>query len=154
MLRPLPLMLALSLAACSDGGSGPVDVIPAELAGTWVASPACRPACGFTFESVTNPADSVNFTAFGATTIFTLTPSGHFTFDPGLPTVGDAEGEMRLEPGVLVVQPTSEYPEKERIDYQLVVGRLRLNWRETVTYTLPDAEGPSTVRVRAVLQRP
>lgn len=155
MVRPLAFMLILGLAAaCSDGGSGPVDVIPVELAGTWIATPACRPDCGFTFESVTNAADSVNFTAFGATTTFTLTTSGDFTFDPGLPTVGDAEGEMRLEPGVLVVQPTSEFPEEERIDYQLVGGRLRLSWRETVTYTLPDAEGPSTVRVRAVLERP
>ena len=153
MLRPFAL-LALILAACSDGGSGPVDVIPAELAGMWVASPACRPECGFTFESVTNPADSVNFTTLGATTTFTLAQSGAFTFDPGLPTVGDAQGEMRLEPGVLVVQPTDEFPEEERIDYQLVAGRLRLSWRETVTYTLPDAEGPSAVRVRAVLHRP
>lgn len=154
MPRLTILVLATAMVACGGDGSGPSDVIPVELSGTWIASPACRPHCGFTFESVTNPADSVNFTAFNATTRFTLQRSGRFTFDPGLPGIDDAEGDMRVEPGVLVVEPTNEFPQEERIDYQLLSGRLHLRWRETVTYTLPGAEGPSTVRVRAVLERP
>lgn len=148
------LALALALPACGSDGSGPANTIPAELAATWTASPACRPQCGFTFISVANPADSLNFTALGAITRFTLNTSGGFTFDPGLPTIDGISGRMRLEPGTLVVQPTNEFPEEERIDYLLLTpDRLRLDWRETITYTLEPGQPAQTVHIRAVLER-
>ena len=45
---------AILVTACGDS-SGPAEVLPAALTGTWVASSSCSPACSFTLTSVEDP---------------------------------------------------------------------------------------------------
>src|SRR5690606_22255180 len=47
-LRALALLsLATFAAACDSDDVAPTDPVPEALAGTWVATPDCQPACAF-----------------------------------------------------------------------------------------------------------
>lgn len=151
--RAICTLVAAFFAACGGDGAGPAAELPAELVGTWEASPACVPDCGFTFTNATNAADSVNFTAaFGTTSRLTLNPSGTFTFSSGVPLTAPVAGRMELEGNELVVQASGEFPE-ERIRYSLQGGMLRLEWDETFSFDLDENGTDEDVRVRGVFER-
>jgi hypothetical protein len=108
----------LLLGGCGGDGTGPADVVPAALAATWVAEPACLPQCGFTLSSVANPADSINVTAYaGISTEITMTRQGTFLLRlrPGPDTASTAS--VRVEPGVLIV--TDAGGVTDTLDYTL-----------------------------------
>jgi hypothetical protein len=121
------LLTATTLSACGDS-SGPDDVLPAALAGTWIAEPGCLPNCGFTFESLLNPADTINATRFmGVTTEITMTRAGRFTlvFRPG--GEGGSSGSARTEGGMLIV--TDAGGVVDTIDYSVTASVLRIRFR-------------------------
>lgn len=144
--------LGSGLAACGGDGTGPTIEIPADLVGTWAASPACAPTCGFTFENAEDPADSTNFTALGVTSRFTLNAAGGFTFSAGVPTTVPIGGRMRVEGGSLVVEATGEF-EEERIAFTRSADLLGLTWQETYAFDLDDDGIAESVTVRGQFER-
>jgi hypothetical protein len=142
---------ALMVAACGgEGGTGPAEVIPAELAATWVAEPACLPECGFTLASAANPADSINVTAFvGLSTEITMTRDGTFRLRtrPGPDTASVAQ--VRAGAGVLVV--TDGAGAVDTLDYSLAGDYLHLRFRRHFTvfdFTGDGTPDPATARGR------
>ncbi|HSJ24526.1 MAG TPA: hypothetical protein VK929_07665 [Longimicrobiales bacterium] len=126
-------LVAVSTAmvmACGGDGTAPVDVIPAQLAGTWTAEPACLPHCGLTLASLADPADSVNITAFtGIATDVVLTRDGTFRLRsrPGPDTASVAA--VRAESGMLIV--TDADGQIDTLDYALSGQYLQLAFRRT-----------------------
>jgi hypothetical protein len=151
--RPAPfsmLMAAILLSACGDA-AGPEDVLPAALAGTWIAEPACLPNCGFTFESLLNPADTINATSFaGITTEVAMTRAGRFTlvFRPG--GEGGSTGTARVEGGLLIV--TDAGGVVDTIDYSVTAAVLQMRFRRPFPSFDFNGDGERDLAwVRAVL---
>lgn len=123
------LALALALAACGGDGTGPEEeVVPASLVGTWSASPSCVPECGFTLESVANPADSVNITAFaGIATEVSMTRGGSFVMRtrPGPDTATAAQ--VRVAGSTLIV--TDAGGQVDTVDWAVTGAFLDLRFR-------------------------
>jgi hypothetical protein len=141
-------LLATALGACGDG-SGPSDLIPAELEGSWEAAPSCLPNCGFTLIRIDNPADSVNFvSSLEQTFLLTLTGSGRF----GLTAVGGGStirGRVHAEGTMLILR--DEAGTQDTADYTLSGEYLGLAFRGVATQFDFDADGigdPSMVRAR------
>ncbi|MGH7444633.1 MAG: hypothetical protein ACREKM_07140 [Longimicrobiales bacterium] len=145
-------MLAMGVAACGGDGTGPEIEIPAELVGTWVAAPACAPACGFTFANRADAADTTNFTALGVTSRFTLNATGGFTFNAGVPSTVPIGGRMHVAGSMLVVEATGEF-EEERIAYALSGDLLALTWQETYAFDLDDDGTAEAVEVRGHFEK-
>lgn len=144
--------LTAGLTGCGSDGTGPAIEIPSDLVGTWTASPACVPACGFTFENAGDAADSTNFTALGVTSRFTLNATGGFTFDAGVPTAVPIAGRMRVEGSSLVVEATGGF-EEERITYSRSGDLLGLRWQETYSFDLDEDGIAESVTVRGQFER-
>jgi hypothetical protein len=149
-----PLAAAVLLAvACGGDGTGPADVLPAELVGVWVAEPACLPQCGFTFESLANPADTLNVTAFvGIATEVTLGRTGTFQMRtrPGPDTASVAQ--VRAAPGILVV--TDAGGAVDTLDYSLSGDWLAVRFRRP--FSVFDFTGDGVAdpaRARGVFRR-
>jgi hypothetical protein len=124
------LSLPLLLAACGGDGTGPGEVLPAELVATWAADPACLPACGFTLSHVANPSDSLNITsAVGISTEITLTRNGTFRMRtrPGPDTASTAK--VRAQAGMLIV--TDAMGTVDTLDYTVTASTLNLRFRRT-----------------------
>lgn len=139
------LMLVVALAACGDG-TGPSDVIPEELAGTWLAAPACLPECGFTFAPVANPADSINVVVFGGITMEAiLTRAGRFTLTARPGDIPPVTGSARVEGSTLVLR---EGGMTDTLDYTLVENRLTLRFRGEFAFDFngDQVDEPATIR--------
>jgi hypothetical protein len=130
----------LLAAACGDG-SGPSNVIPEELAGDWVAEPACLYTCGFTITPVATPADSVNVIAsYGITMDLSLSRSGRLELVAlGGGPVEPITGQARVEGQMLIVTSGTAV---DTIDYQLAGSSLAFAFRELITLN----GAPSEVR--------
>jgi hypothetical protein len=118
----------IALVACGGDAAGPADAVPAELAATWVAEPACLPHCGFTLASVANPADSINVTAFaGLSTEIAMTRDGTFRLRtrPGPDTASVAR--VRAVARMLIV--TDAAGTVDTLDYALAGQYLQLRFR-------------------------
>ncbi|CAN5895166.1 hypothetical protein BH23GEM9_BH23GEM9_30860 [soil metagenome] len=128
-VRHLAVVMAVVVSGCSDS-SGPGDMVPAALVGTWVAEPACLPLCGFTLSSVANPADSVNATAvLGIETEISMTRAGVFRLvtRPGPPSL---PGTVRAEAGNILVV-TDALGVVDTLDYTASATHLHLRFRRT-----------------------
>jgi hypothetical protein len=141
-------VLALLAASCGDG-SGPSDMIPEELAGTWEAAPSCLPECGFTLVRISNPADSVNFVSgLQQTFVLSLTTSGRFGLTaPG--GGGTVRGRVHAEGAMLILR--DEAGTQDTADYALSGEYLALQFRGVTDQFDFDADGegdPSMVRAR------
>ena len=147
------LSLLVVLAASCGDGSGPSDLIPAGMEGSWEASPACLPNCGFTLVRIDNPADSVNFvSALQQTFVLNLTLSGRFslTSASGATTI---RGRAHTEGSMLIVR--DEAGAQDTADYTLQGDRLGLTFRNITEQFDFDEDGegdPS--RIHAYFQRP
>lgn len=118
---------ALGAAACGGDSSGPGDVLPAEIAARWVASPSCA-ECGFTATSVTNPADSLNIVhVLKMTVVLDIERSGTFRLIYG--STASEGAAVVHSPGVLVV--TDEAGTRDTIDYVVRGGLLDIALRRT-----------------------
>jgi hypothetical protein len=139
-------LLVAGLLGCSDG-SGPADVLPAELTGEWTAYPGCLYTCGFTFMPLANPADSLNVIAtFGLTVNLSLQRNGRMEMIAlGGGPVDPVSGRARVDGAMLIL--TDDEGAVDTADYVLDAGRLRLQFREIVSLNGQDA------RVRASFQR-
>jgi hypothetical protein len=127
-VRASAAVLALTLAACGGDAAAPGATLPAELVATWVAEPACLPACGFTLSHVANPADSVNITAsVGISTEIAMTRDGTFRMRtrPGPDTASTAR--VRAEGAMLIV--TDAAGTVDTLDYAVTATSLRLQFR-------------------------
>lgn len=119
----------LGLAGCGDA-SGPADVIPAELAGSWEASPACLPDCGFTFVSTVKSSDTMNVvSAFGVSLDVTLTRAGRFEMVARPGAVPPVTGQARTEGSLLIVRDAAGVA--DTIDYAVTATHLSLAFRGT-----------------------
>jgi hypothetical protein len=134
---------ALLLAACGDSSTGP-DVVPAELAGDWVAYPGCLPNCGFTLTPIDAPADSFNIiAAMGITMELNLTRTGRIevvALNAG--TVEPITGTVTVEGQTLILRDNTGAV--DTVDYQLLSSPTRLHVAFRKLVTLDGA--PSTVR--------
>jgi hypothetical protein len=149
-----PLALAAAgLVACGGDGTGPADVLPAELVGLWVAEPACLPNCGFTFASVAQPSDTLNVTAFvGLSTEITLTRDGTFRMRmrPGPDTASVAR--VHAGPGILIV--TDAAGAVDTLDYTQAGNRLDVRFRRPFAVFDFTGDGvPDPAHARATLLR-
>lgn len=143
-----PVLLAAALAGCGDG-SGPSDVIPAELAGSWSADPGCLPAgCGFTFIPVGNAADSINVVAFmGLSMEVTLTRAGGFEMIARPGEIPPVTGQAEVEGSTLIVRDGQGA--QDTLDFVVTPTRLVLTFRGT--FDVLDFDGdqepdPATAR--------
>lgn len=141
-------LLAVVLAACGDG-SGPSDVIAAEIAGTWEAAPSCLPECGFTLIRIDNPADSVNFVSgLQQTFVLILSPTGRFDLT-ALGGAGFVRGRAHTEGTLLIMR--DDAGAQDTADYTLSGAYLTLAFRGVTEQFDFDADGegdPSRVRAR------
>ena len=142
------LLAGLALAGCGDS-AGPSDVIPAELAGSWLAAPSCLPECGFTLMRISNPADSVNFVSgLQQTFRVTLTTSGRFNLT-GLGGASSIRGFAEAEGSMLILR--DEAGTQDTADYTLQGEYLGLTFRGVAEQFDFDGDGvgdPATVRAR------
>lgn len=150
MQNPATLMIALLLlTACGDGTGPEAARIPAELAGRWVAGPACA-ECGFTLTSTQNEADSLNFVTFaGATVEIEMTRAGAFRLGYG----GTVDhGQARAAGGALIV--TDAAGVVDTIDYALRGDLLDLAFRRTFEVIDFDGDGAADpARARGTFRR-
>lgn len=147
--RPrLGVALLVVVAACGGDGTAPPDVIPLALAATWSAEPACLPHCGLTLESVADPADSVNVTAFtGMATDIILTRDGTFRLRtrPGPDTASVASARVA---GSMVIV-TDAAGQVDTLDYTLAGQTLAVRFRRTFAvfdFTGDGAPDPAWAR--------
>jgi hypothetical protein len=140
-------ILVVAIAACSDG-SGPSDVIPPELAGSWEASPGCLPNCGFTFTSTANAADSINVVSFiGLTMEVTMTRSGRFDMlarPGGIPPV---TGRVEVEGDLLIVR--DDAGQQDTLDYTVTPEWLTVEFRGTydaLDFNGDEVADPATLK--------
>ncbi|HSK21356.1 MAG TPA: hypothetical protein VK912_19525 [Longimicrobiales bacterium] len=142
------LMAGLVLAGCGDS-AGPSDVIPPELAGSWLAAPACLPECGFTLMRISNPADSVNFVSgLQQTFRVTLTTSGRFNLT-GLGGASSIRGFAEAVGSMLILR--DEAGTQDTADYTLQGEYLGLTFRGVAEQFDFDGDGvgdPAMVRAR------
>jgi hypothetical protein len=140
-MRHLFAVVVVFLAAACGDGSGPSNVIPEELAGDWVAEPACLYTCGFTITPVATPGDSVNVVAgYGITMDLSLTRSGRLELVAlGGGPVEPITGRARVEGSMLIVTAGTAV---DTIDYQVTGNALTFAFRELITLN----GAPSTVR--------
>lgn len=139
------LVLGLTLVGCGDS-SGPSDVIPEELAGSWLAAPACLPECGFTFAPVANPADSINVVTFGGISMeAVLTRAGRFTLTARPGNIPPVTGRARVEGSMLILR---EGAMTDTLDYVLTGNRLALRFRGEFAFDFNDdqIDEPATIR--------
>lgn len=131
------------LGGCGDSSGPGADVIPAALAGSWVAEPGCVPAgCGFMLTPVTNPADTLNATAtFGITTLISITRGGSFSLAilPG--AIPPATGNARLgnDPSILIV--TSANGAVDTMDFTITGDVLNLRIRKAYEFPYITQDG-------------
>ena len=144
------LILGFTLAGCSDG-TGPAAVIPAELAGTWLAAPACLPDCGFTFAPVANPADSINVVVFGGLTMeAVLTRAGRFTLTARPGAIPPVTGSARVEGSTLILRDGMN---TDTLDYVLAGNRLTLRFRGEFAFDFDDDGVDEPTSIRGVFAR-
>jgi hypothetical protein len=139
------LCCAIALAACRDEGP---ELIPAELAGDWVAEPACRPPCSLEFRSVANPDVRIELIdLLGITIDVRLRRNGEFLLTiMGQPPIG---GTARVEGTRLVVRAADGT--EEIVDYQLGGVMLTLDFQGQFDFNL-DGETEAAAG-RAVLRK-
>ena len=141
-------LLAGALAACGDG-SGPSDVIAAEIAGNWQAAPSCLPECGFTLIRIDNPADSVNFVSgLQQTFLLLLSTTGRFELTAAS-GAGSVRGQAHTEGTLLIMR--DDAGAQDTADYTLAGEYLTLAFRGVTEQFDFDADGvgdPSRVRAR------
>jgi hypothetical protein len=144
-------LLVLGLAACGDA-SGPADVISADLAGSWEATPACLPTCGFTFVSTAKATDTLNVVAaFGLSLEVTLASSGRFEMiarPGGIPPV---TGQGRSEGSLLIVRDDAGV--QDTIDFTVSATHLTLAFRGTVQVDLNGDQQLETATARGHFRR-
>jgi hypothetical protein len=144
-------LLVLGLAACGDA-SGPADVISADLAGSWEATPACLPTCGFTFVSTAKATDTLNVVAaFGLSLEVTLARSGRFEMiarPGGIPPV---TGPARTEGSLLIVRDDAGV--QDTIDFTVTATHLSLAFRGTVQVDLNGDQQLETATARGRFRR-
>lgn len=151
--RILPSVLLLAALGCGGDSTGPGDVIPAALAGTWVAEPACLPVgCGFTLYPVASPADSLNFTQLlGTTTRLVISSSGNFRVDVATTTDTTFAGQATVVGSTLIVtDPTGV---QDTIDWSIQNELLRLNFRNEFLLDLNGDQQAEVVRARGAFKR-
>lgn len=146
-MRHLFAGLLLVLAACGDG-TGPSAVIPEELAGTWLAGPACLPDCGFTFAPVANPADSINVVTFaGISMEAILTRAGRFTLTARPGDIPPVTGDARVEGSLLILRDGTN---TDTLDYTLAGNRLTLSFRGEFAFDFNDDQVDEAATIRGV----
>jgi hypothetical protein len=143
-------LLVAALGACGEG-TGPAAVLPEALVGSWIAEPACVPACGLVVKSVANPQDSVAVTAeLGVTTQIQIGRSGTFQLSTIPPIPGGVlAGTARLEGNELVVQDAQG--NEERLTYSVTSTTLTLEFAGELDF---DDDGiPEAATARGVFLR-
>ena len=154
-LRALALLsLATFAAACDSDDVAPTDPVPEALAGTWVATPDCQPACAF----------SVTLTE-GGQTISLLEPPISASIEVEIATGGGfvmraelhgtdfvSAGTARTEGSrVYITLPTGAV---DTATYSIAGDLLTLEYQNEIRSIDFDGQpGADPGRVRAVLQR-
>lgn len=140
---------ALGMAACGDSSGPGGDILPAELAARWVASPSCA-ECGFTAASVTNPADSLNIVhVLKMTVVLDIERSGTFRLIYGSTA---SEGNAVLaSPGVLVV--TDAAGTRDTIDFVIRASLLDIDLRRTFSIDVNGDGLPEDTRASGTFRR-
>ncbi len=151
-LLPFLSTALLAAAGCSGDGTSPVDDNP--LVGNWEADPRCLWECWFTVRSVSDPADSVNFTnQLSARFELDLRSNGSYQLQLSAPNVSSFQdsGTFTSANGLLILAGGSSV---DTIDYQLHSPLLQLEFRNKLA--LVDLNGdmvPDTVTVAATLKK-
>jgi hypothetical protein len=138
----------LATTACGDG-AGPSDVVPADIAGTWEASPGCLPQCGVTLVRIGVPGDTLNFVSEqGITFHLTLTRGGRFDLVP-LPQGPAVSGRVEVEGSLLILRDTDGVT--DTVDLARTGEYLDLAFRgvsENFDFDGDFVADPATIRAR------
>ncbi|HEX6309252.1 MAG TPA: hypothetical protein VFZ69_13745 [Longimicrobiales bacterium] len=137
------------VAACGDGGSGPSSVVPAEVAGSWEASPACTPDCHFTLVRIDDPAQNVDFVSgLGAIFLLDITRSGQFELE-AVTANETIAGTVRAEGSMLILRDGAGA--QDTADWAVSGQYLQLNFRgesDDFDFDQDGVADPATIRAR------
>lgn len=140
---------ALGIAACGDSAGPDGDVLPAELAARWVASPSCG-ECGFTATSTQNPADSLNIVhVLKMTVVLDIERSGTFRLTYG--STASEGSAVVASPGVLVV--TDAAGTRDTIDYTVRANLLDIDLRRKFSIDVNGDGLPEDTRASGTFRR-
>lgn len=149
------VLLAMLAAACDSDDVTPTDPVPEVLAGTWVATPECRPSCEF----------SVRLTEGSGQTISLLDPPMSATIEVEISTGGGFvmrttlfgtsqtfAGTARTKGSTIYI--TLPSAAQDTATYSISGSTLTLEYQNEIRNIDFDGDGDEDPgRVRAVLQR-
>lgn len=146
------MILAIAATACGGDAAAPSSDVPGALVGVWVAEPACLPACEFTVFDRQQPANSINFVAFGLGVEMHVQATGRFRMEVRLVRDTLLDGTVRVEGDRMLVSSTGTAT-VDTLDFTLAEPWLEIQLRSRLAYDL-DADGTDEdVGVRGTFRR-
>jgi hypothetical protein len=139
--------VALVSAGCGGDSTG-VDVLPAELVGTWVAGPACSPVCNYTLTSIPNPSVHTDLVATAGVTIeLAMNATGAAALNLAGQIV---TGSAKISNGALILASGGSV---DTVDYTVANSKLTLSFRSPILYDLNGDGTTDSAHASAVLNK-
>lgn len=155
-LRAIAAVLLVPLAAaCDSDDVAPTDPVPDVLAGRWVATPECRPACEFSVTLTESPGQTISLLdpPISASIEVEVSTGGGFVLRAELYGLDFVSAGTARTAGskIYITLPSGAV---DTATYSISGSTLALDYQNELRNVDFDGDGqPDPGRVRAVLQR-